>query len=122
MCARCDVGTGSTTAAAAGGDSSSDADPDGDGLTNWQEYLAGTDPLNANSVLRVSRIRPTAQGLVLRWPSVAGKVYALETATSVKGPYLAIHTGIHATPPENRVVLLEDPATMPIAFFRVVVE
>jgi hypothetical protein len=103
-------------------DSSPGADPDGDGLSNWQEYLAGTGPLNANSVLRISRIRPTAQGLVLLWPSVEGRVYALETASSVKGPYIAIHTGIEATPPENRLVLLANPKTTPVAFFRVTVE
>ncbi len=104
-----------------GTDSSPDADPDGDSLTNWQEYLAGTDPLNANSVLLMSRVQPTAQGFVLTWPSVAGRVYTLSAATSVKGPYLAIQTGIQATPPENTLVVPVNPAATPSAFFRVVV-
>ena len=31
-------------------------DPDGDGATNLQEYLAGTDHLNANSYLKLEGI------------------------------------------------------------------
>ena len=31
------------------GDSSGNYDSDGDGLTNWQEYVYGTDPYNADT-------------------------------------------------------------------------
>ena len=42
-----------------------EADPDGAGMTNLQEYLADTNPTNAISVLCLSRIVPEANGLRL---------------------------------------------------------
>jgi len=57
------------------------ADPDGDGQNNFQESVAGTDPLNSASVFRLrSTIEP--QAFVLRWSSVAGRRYQIETAES----------------------------------------
>ena len=103
-------------------DSSRDADPDGDGLTNWQEYLAGTDPLSANSVLRVTRVEPDADGLAITWSSEPVRVYAIEMATAPNGPFTAVATGIPAEAPANRYVVPVDPAAVKSAFFRVVVE
>jgi hypothetical protein len=34
------------------------ADPDHDGMSNWQEFLAGTNPTNANSVLAMTSAYP----------------------------------------------------------------
>jgi len=39
------------------------ADPDGDSLPSLLEYLADTNPTNALSVLRISRMVPEATGL-----------------------------------------------------------
>ncbi len=51
---------------------SNDADPDGDGETNIQEYTAGTNPNDRNSVLKIdsATLSPT-----LAWNSVPGKTY-----------------------------------------------
>ena len=54
-------------------------DSDGDGATNLQEFLAGTDPTDAKSVLRLS-ISNTAQGLRLNWNTQPGVVYQVQTA------------------------------------------
>jgi hypothetical protein len=57
------------------------SDPDGDGVPNWAEYLAGTNPTNALS--RLQLLAPTVQvdgSTVLSWLSAPNKVYALETA------------------------------------------
>jgi len=50
------------------------ADPDGDGLTTWEEYRSGTDPNNAQSVFRFIRydVHPDG-GFQVEWSSTAGR-------------------------------------------------
>ena len=74
------------------------ADSDGDGASNKNEFLAGTDPTDANSVLRV-RLQPTAQGLYLNWNTQVGLMYQVQSAatagggwTNVGGPRFAAGT------------------------------
>jgi hypothetical protein len=60
-----------------------DADPDGDGMPNLLEYLADTNPTNALSVLRVSRIVPEANGLRIEWQGGVAARQFLERSTSL---------------------------------------
>ena len=65
------------------------ADADGDGASNWDEYLAGTDPTDPKSCLRLSSIQTQSSPspeCVLRWPSVAGKQYVLESSATLFNP------------------------------------
>jgi hypothetical protein len=69
--------------------SQASADADGDGANNLQEYLAGTDPTDPKSVLRVGTQQSDStqsQDCVVRWPSVAGKNYIIERSPSVFAP------------------------------------
>ncbi len=59
------------------------ADPDGDGLNNWQEWLAGTEPTNALSALRMLLSTRTGSTVAVAWTSVANKNYTLEWATNL---------------------------------------
>lgn len=58
-------------------------DGDLDGMNNWEEWRAGTDPSNALSVLRL--LRPSAIGanVILGWQSVAGMNYFLERSMTL---------------------------------------
>jgi hypothetical protein len=67
-------------------------DPDHDGLSNYQEYIAGTNPNDANSVLRVTEINLANGQANLTWNSVAGKTYTIYSANQVDGPYAPILT------------------------------
>jgi len=62
------------------------ADPDGDGLSNYREYLAGTNPTNAAS--RVQFLSPVPDGgggVTLSWLSAPDKTYTVEYSTNVAG-------------------------------------
>jgi fibronectin type 3 domain-containing protein len=65
------------------GNSADSADPDGDGMTNAQEYLAGTYPMSGASALRVSHVSIGNQDLVVNFSTVSGKTYRLERSDTL---------------------------------------
>ena len=58
-------------------------DDDGDGQTNAQEFLAGTDPRNKDSVLRIDRIEQTAEGTALSFVVQTNRGYTLQFKESL---------------------------------------
>ena len=60
-------------------------DSDGDGMNNWQEWVAGTNPTNADSGLRISSVSATDTGLAVSWQSSTGRSYYLQRATDLGG-------------------------------------
>ena len=80
------------------------ADPDGDGLNNFAEYRAGTDPNDIASGLRFTEIRPGTNGIRLKWLSADYKAYALQRALGLASGFLDVQTGIAGTAPENTYV------------------
>jgi hypothetical protein len=97
------------------------ADPDEDGLSNYQEYIAGTDPNVPDEVLRVSLIALTEQALTqVEWQSAAGRTYTLLRMNDLFGGGLTVlDSGIDATPPAN---VYYDGSAGSSAFYRVIVE
>ena len=57
-------------------------DPDGDGLTNLQEYLAGTNPLDPTSAFRITTIVTAGADIQVSWSSVSSKTYQLQSSSS----------------------------------------
>src|SRR5206468_3907316 len=52
------------------------ADTDGDGFSNYQEYIAGTNPTNRNSTLRITNVQPGAgPAVTITWPSATNRFY-----------------------------------------------
>ena len=60
-------------------------DRDGDGMTNANEEIAGTNPFDASSLLKVTNISRSVSAVTLTWTSVPGKQYQVQVA-SVPGP------------------------------------
>ena len=58
-------------------------DTDADGLTNWEEWQAGTVPTNALSTLRMLNPTNAALGITVTWQSVTNRTYFLERATNL---------------------------------------
>jgi len=79
------------------------ADADHDGLLTWQEYIAGTNPTNSTSCLRITGGSATSQGAVIRWSSSSNKLYNLSRTTNLLQSFSAVAgaTNLPATPPEN---------------------
>jgi hypothetical protein len=59
------------------------ADPDGDGMNNLAEYIAGTNPTNAASVFKLLSPTNSPGGTAVRWLSVAGKSYQVFSRTNL---------------------------------------
>ncbi len=64
------------------------ADPDGDGVSNTNEFLSGTDPTNSASAFRIVSIVTMGSDLLIDWMTGAGKTNALQwTAGTGDGSY-----------------------------------
>jgi hypothetical protein len=72
------------------------ADADGDGMPNWMEYEAGTNPTNASSCFQFTSAafnNNGIQGVSLNWLTAPGKNYILESQPSLGGKnWTAINT------------------------------
>jgi hypothetical protein len=99
------------------GEAEPTADPDGDGLNNQAEYWAGTNPLNAQSRLRIDRIIRADQGVWLEWRSEPGKRFRAWRQSGVMAPWESIAPSIDAT---NQQVLTFLPGNSGSAgFYRI---
>jgi hypothetical protein len=75
--------------------SAANADACGDGISNWDKYVAGTDPTDPDAYPRLKALTPApaGAGAVVHWPSVCGKQYVIESsATLFPGSWTAIAT------------------------------
>ncbi len=73
-------------------------DADQDGHTNLQEYLAGTDPHDPNSVMRITTCQMDAATFRIDFSSVLGKLYRVErTSNSRTGGWEVVADNVAGT-------------------------
>jgi hypothetical protein len=76
------------------------ADPTGKGMTLEQDYLAGTNPNNVNSLLRITSesFAPGGTSATLTWDSVATRYYYIQTTPSLNPPIVWTDSGLGLVP------------------------
>jgi hypothetical protein len=96
-------------------------DADGDGMTNQEEFLAGTDPFNPASVLALD-LQLTAPGHdspLLIWAGVSGRVYRVQSAPHPHGTFTPLSPQVPWTTPHHA---LSTPLTNPAMLYRIIAE
>jgi hypothetical protein len=97
------------------------SDPTHKGMTLGQQYIAGLNPNDPNSLFQFVGILPVQQGVQVLWSSVAGKLYSLEQGVSLNGPFSVLQSNIVATAGTNSFVV-PMPTNGATLFLRVLVE
>jgi len=103
------------------GNAADAADPDGDGMTNAQEFAAGTDPNDKSSVLTITQIAASGNDLVVSFTSMVGKTYRVDCSVTLQnGSWTTVQDNIVGT---GGVVQATDTdgAAQSKRFYRVVV-
>jgi len=95
-------------------------DRDNDGLANWQEYIAGTDPTNSESTLRSMPLGAAAPGkFVISWPSSSNRAYSILKTLGLESPFSLLATNQPARPPLN---VYTDQVSGAAAYYRIQVD
>jgi hypothetical protein len=98
--------------------SAASADACGDGINNWEKYVAGTDPTDPKAYPYLLPTTPPLSGAAaaIHWPSISGKQYVIErSSTLFPGSWTAIATNIGT----GTVMEFDDSQSTKASFYRV---
>lgn len=99
------------------------ADSDGDGMDNYSEWKAGTDPEDPESRFQLVHSEIAENGFLLRWVSLTGRTYRVEVSTNLMDSpsFWTIQTNL---PGESGTMEFTDTNTWssPSVFYKTVIE
>lgn len=97
-----------------------DADPDGDGYTNAEEYQAGTHPLDPLSRLTVDRITVASEVVTLEFLAASNRTYTILAKDSL-GSAAWMKLADVTSQPTQRLVIIPDAVAQGVSrFYRLV--
>jgi len=98
-------------------------DTDSDLMNNWQEWIAGTNPTNAASVLRLEPPDAVAENVTLNWLSVANRSYFVERASDLTSSpaFSLLQANLPGLPGTTSFTDTNPPTSGPV-FYRVGVQ
>lgn len=92
-------------------------DPDGDGFTNYQEYIAGTNPRDSQDFLKFSAISLLNQSCLLTFSTHPGRIYAVDSLDSL-APTNTWTTFTNNIPGTGNPVTISEPLAPSPRFYR----
>ncbi len=98
------------------------SDSDGDGMSDYDEYVAGTDPLDPNSSMRFSGCgggQTGPLGFTVTWSSSTNRLYSIEWTKDLMTNFVVLVTNISGTPPRNEYFHESAESN---AFYRVIMQ
>jgi hypothetical protein len=96
-----------------------DLDADGDKMSNWAEYIAGTNPTNALSYLRVDA-QSIGLGAMISFGAISNRTYTIQYSDGLESAQW-FRLGDVGARTNNRVEVLNDPAFTTGRYYRVVI-
>lgn len=94
-------------------------DPDGDGMSNLKEYLAGTDPTDGTSVFSILGVDRQGIDLRITWATTPGKSYALQAADDLLSGFDDIFAVTNTTGSVTNYLNIGGATNNPAHFYRV---
>lgn len=94
-------------------------DPDGDGMTNYQEYLAGTNHQDLNSNLRFAQIS-VGENVTLTFSAVSNKTYSILYKSALTDASWTKLTDVPAATTNNLKAVTDSMGGNPARFYRLV--
>ena len=76
-------------------------DTDGDGMDNRREYLAGTDPMDRGSALRILSVVAGDESACVEWTGGTGVTQYLQWTDGLDKPWRSVFTNVAPTPVTN---------------------
>lgn len=87
-----------------------DSDTDGDGMTAAKEYVAGTNPTNSASVLRIIGYDHGIGTSTLKWLGVTNRIYGVFASTNLLGGWTLQTDGLWGQPWGTNILVISNDA------------